>query len=1041
MISKFFIHHPIFASVISIIIALAGLAAMKNLPIEQYPNITPPLIQVTTSYNGANAETMANDVASPLEQQILGVENMIYMYSQNASTGNMTLDVYFDIGSNADIDQVNVQNCVNQAMSQLPQSVQKEGVTIKKQNPNILIIVALQSPDHHYDQEFVSNYASINVVNELELLPGISNISVIGERNYSMRIWLRPDFMAQLGITTADVVAVIEEQNSDFGIGQLGQAPNTHPVTLTIPMATQGRLSTPKEFENIVVRADLNGSIVLLKDIATIDLGAQDYTVDGAVNGESTILLAIYQEYGANAIDVANSVHNTMKKISKNFPSGLTYSIPYDTTLFIKMSIREVIMTMLQAALLVTIVVFIFLQSARATLIPVIALIVSIMGAFAGMYILGFSINTLTLFGMVLAIGIVVDDAIVVVENVERNLRAFNLSPKEAAIKAMSEVTGPVIAIVFVLCAVFIPIAFLGGIAGQLYKQFAMTIAISVFFSGLVALTLSPALAALILRPRKKEVWPARMFNKGLEKLTNGYLKIASFFIHKWPVSVLCLALVITTLVCLFKVIPTSFVPNEDQGYIIAIANLPDGASLDRTVAIDDTIKKIALEHPGVDKVISLTGFSLIESLDRTTIGTNFIMLKNWDERKGKDLNAFSIIQDLQREFYAVQDAQIFVVNPPAIPGLGTVGGFEFWIENRGDGGMKALEEAVAQIITKAKERKELSPLHTTAQFNNMQFYIDLDRYKTRALGVGVGEVFQALQVLLGSVYVNNFNKFGRVYQVIVQAQPQFRERLDNIGDMYVRSSYQEMVPLKSLLTIYPKRGSNLVSRFNDFPAAEIMGGAAPGFTSGQAIQAMEEVAKDALLEDMAFGWSGEAYQEIATGGASFIVLLAGLVMVFLILAALYERWFLPISILMAVPFGALGAFIAVYLKNMPNDVYFQIGLVTLIALSAKNAILIVEFAMIRKREGMGLIEASLEAAKLRFRAILMTSLTFILGVTPLITSKGAGAASRHSVGMGVFGGMIAATTLALCFVPLFFRWFYRDSKDSEPQNKDHDEK
>lgn len=1026
--SRFFIDHPIFASVISLIIVFAGFTALVNLPVEQYPNITPPLIQVTATYNGANADTIANDVASPLEQQILGVEDMIYMYSQNASTGNMTLDVYFAIGSNANMDQVNVQNLISQAQAQLPSEVQQQGITIKKQTPNILMIVALQSPEGTFDQIFTSNYASINVVNDLSLLPGISTISIIGQRDYSMRVWLRPDFMAQLGITTEDIVNAIRQQNADFGIGQLGQAPNINPVNLTIPMSTQGRLSTPEEFGNIILRADLNGEMVLLKDVAKVDLGAQDYTVDGKLDNAPTTLIAIYQEYGANALQVAESVRKNMAKMSENFPKGLTYTIPYDTTLYIKTSINEVFRTMIEAALLVVIVVFIFLQKFRATLIPVLALLVSIIGTFAGLYVLGFTINTLTLFGMVLAIGIVVDDAIVVVENVERNLHTFNLSPKEAAKKAMDEVTNPVIAIVFVLCSVFLPVAFLGGIAGQLYKQFAITIAVSVFISGLVALTLSPSIAALILKPQKKEYKLAVWFNNGLQKITDRYGKIALWLIHRTYIGMGIFVVILGVLFYFFKTTPTSFVPNEDQGYLICFANMPDAASLDRTDKVDQIITQIAMKHPGVEHVVSLTGFSIMESLNRTTVGTNFIILKDWKVRKAKNLHANAIQQDLMKEYYMVQDAQIVVTNPPAIQGLGTVAGFEFWIENRGDGGNKALESAVHEFLAKAKDRPELANLYTTAQFANLQYYINLDRYKAMALGVPISDVFNALQTLVGAVYVNNFNKYGRVYQVVVQAQPEYREKLDNLGDMYVRSSLNEMVPLKSLISVSIVKGPNLVSRFNDFPAAEIIGGPAPGYTSGQAIMAMEELAKEVLPYDMNFGWSGEVYQEIASGGASSLVLLAGLIMVFLILAALYEKWTLPLAIIMAVPFGALGAFIAIWLKHMSNDVYFQIGLVTLIALAAKNAILIVEFALMKQHEGMSPIEAAITAAKLRFRAIVMTSLTFILGVLPLVTSQGAGAASRHSVGTGVMGGMIAATFLAIFFVPLFFKILSRKS-------------
>lgn len=1022
MISRFFIDRPIFASVISIIITLTGLAAMKVLPIEQYPNITPPEIQVTATYNGANADTMASDVAAPIEQQVNGVENMIYMYSQNASTGNMTLEIYFAIGSDANMAQVNVQNLVSQALPQLPEEVQQQGVTIKKQTPNILLIVAVESPQGLYDDIFTSNYANVNIVTDLQLLPGISNVTIIGARNYSMRIWIRPDLMAQLAITTNDIVKAVQEQNLDFGIGQLGQAPNTKPVLLTVPMSSKGRLATPEEFENIILRAELNGSMVLLKDVARVELGAQDYSVDGELDGRPTTLIAIYQEYGANALDVANSVKAKMESLSKSFPEGLTYSIPYDTTLYIQTSIKEVIRTIFEAACLVVIVVFIFLQSFRATLIPIIALIVSIVGTFAGMYLLGFSINTLTLFGMVLAIGIVVDDAIVVVENVERNMRQHKLQAKEAARKAMDEVSGPVIAIVCVLCAVFIPIAFLGGIAGQLYKQFAITISISVIFSGLVALTFSPALAAIILKSQENPSRAALWFNRNFDRLTNGYQKGASWMAHKKVLGITIFFILVAGLIYLFKVTPTSFVPNEDQGYLITFADMPDAASLDRTKDVDKRIVDIAMKHPGVKHVVSLTGYSIMESLNRTTIGTNFIILDDWSKRKAKDLHADSILQDLNREFYgSIQDAQVMVFNPPSIQGLGTIGGFEFWIENRGEGGQESLALAVQQVIDAAKKRPELGRLNSTMQLDNMQFYVDLDRYKARALGVSVSDVFQALQTLVGSVYVNNFNKYGRVYQVIVQAEPAYREKLDNLGDMYVRSSLNKMVPLKSLISIKYSKGPNLVSRFNDFQAAEILGGPAPGYTSGQAMAAMEEIAKEVLPQGMTFAWSGEAYQEKATGGTSSLVLIAALVMVFLILAALYEKWSLPLAVLMAVPFGILGAFTAIWLKGMSNDVYFQVGLVTLIALAAKNAILIVEFASMKHKEGMPIIEAALEAAKLRFRAILMTSLTFIFGVVPLVISTGAGAASRHSVGVGVMGGMIFATTLALFFVPLFF--------------------
>lgn len=1034
MISRFFIDRPIFAAVISIIIVFAGLTSLRNLPIEQYPNITPPLIQVTATYTGADALTVAENVAAPLEQQVNGVENMIYMYSQNSSNGAMTLSVYFDIGTNPDMAQVNVQNRVSQALPIIPEEVQRVGVIVQKQSPTILLVVALESPDGRFDNIYLSNYATINVIDELLRVPGISNVTNFGARDYSMRIWLRPDRMAQVGITTSDIVDAVRSQSSQFAIGQIGQAPTPHPVEITIPISAKGRLSTPEEFENIILRAFEDGSMLLIKDVGTVELAAANYDLNGTLNKKSTTLIGIYQQYGANALDVAENVKATLERLSQSFPTGVEYSIPYDTTKFIKASITEVAITILEAAILVVLVVLIFLQNFRATLIPLLAMIVSIVGTFTGMYLLGFSINTLTLFGLVLAIGIVVDDAIVVVENVERNIKELGLPPKEAARHAMDEVTGPIIAIVFVLCAVFIPVAFMGGIAGQLYKQFAITISISVVFSGIVALTLSPAVSAWILKPATHENWFAKKFNWGLEKITKGYIFGASWLIHHvWIGMTLFLGLLVA-LVLLYRIVPTSFVPNEDQGYLIVATMMPDGSSLDRTSAVDEKVATIAMADKGVSDVVTFSGFSLLDGLNRYTKGTSFITLTDWDKRTTPELSAQGILNRLNKQFSKIEEGIVMGFNPPAISGLGTVGGFEFWIENRGAGGIEALQKVTDEFIAEAKKNPILQGLSTSFQSNNMQLYIDLDRFKARSLGVGISEVFDTLQVLIGSLYINNFNKFGRVYKVMAQAQPSFRSTIDSLGEMYVRSSYDKMVPLNSLVTLKYTSGPTLISRFNGFIASQIIGSAAPGYSSGEAMNAMEEVATKVLPDTMTYSWAGESYQEKKTGGTSLSILFAGMAMVFLILAALYEKWSLPFAIILAVPFGIFGALLAVWVRGMSNDVYFQVGLVTLIALAAKNAILIVEFAVLKHAEGLSIVEAALEAARLRFRAIIMTSLTFIFGVMPLVLSSGAGAASRHSVGTGVLGGMIAATALAIFFVPLFYKIVqFRFTKPSHP--------
>ncbi len=1022
MISKFFLGRPIFAAVISIILVLVGLGALGALPIEQYPNIAPPLILVSASYPGATAQTMADTVAAPLEQQINGVEGMIYMYSQNTTPGNLSLNVYFELGTNPDLALTNTQNRVDLAMSQLPEQVQKQGVSVTKQAPTILLFVSLESPEGLYDEIYVNNYATIHIANELQRIKGISSANVLNALDYSMRVWLRPDRLAQLKLTATDVVNAIKGQNEARTIGELGQAPNITPVPLTIPVNTLGRLSTPQEYENIILRANTEGAMVQIKDVGRIELGAQSYNVQGKVNGKKSALIAIYQDYGANALQVSESVKKKMEELKKFFPPGIDYSIPYDTTPFIKLSIQEVQKTLIEAALLVSLVILLFLQNFRATLVPVIAMFVSIIGTFAGMYLLDFSLNTLTLFGMVLAVGIVVDDAIVVVENVEHNMHTHNLSSKEAALKTMAEVSGPVIAIVCVLSAVFVPVAFIGGIAGQLYKQFAITIALSVVISGFVALTLSPVLAALLMKKPRKPSKAADLFNKGFTHLTDLYIKGASWIIRHAFFGITLCSILLIAIIILFHLTPTSLVPNEDQGYILAVAKLPDGASTDRVSTVSEKMETIGKKSPAIKEFISFSGFSLLEMISRTSIGAYFINLQEWKDRKGKTLQASALIDQLNREFYPISDAQIMAFNPPAIPGIGIVGGFEFWIVNESETSLADLEKVTRDIIKKSATSPELVNLSTSVEADNLELYVDLDTAKARAYQVGVGDVYDTLQVLLGSLFVNYFNKYGRIFQVIVQAEPEYRATIEDIGQVYVRSATDAMIPLESLIKTRFSKGSTLISRFNGFPAAKITGSPAPGFSSGEAMRAMERLAQENLPPGMSFAWSGQAYQEKEAGGSSFHALFAGLIMVFLVLAALYERWTLPFAILLAVPFGIFGAFLAIWMRGMYNDVYFQIGLVALIGLAAKNAILIVEFARVKKDEGMEIVEAALYAARLRFRAIIMTSLTFILGVFPLITSSGAGAASRHSVGTGVVGGMCAATFFAIFFVPLFFK-------------------
>ncbi|PYC27433.1 efflux RND transporter permease subunit [Pseudomonas alcaligenes] len=1022
MISRFFIDRPVFAAVISIVIILAGLAAMRALPIAQYPQILPPQVSVSASYPGASAQVIAETVAAPLEQQINGVEGMIYQLSNSASSGSMSLSVYFEVGRDPDQATIDVNNRVQAALAKLPEEVRRQGVKVEKKSSDILQVVTLFSPDNSKDPVFISNYALINVIDELKRLPGVGDVSQFGSKNYSMRIWLRPDKLAQYDLTPTDVVNAIREQNSQFAAGSFGQQPLQTPQDFTYTVTTQGRFKDPKEFESVILRSDATGASLLLGDVARIELGAQDYSLVTSLNGQQNAAFGVYLQPGANALDTAEAVRATMDRLAERFPEGISYKIPYDTTRFVQISIDEVVKTFFEALLLVVLVVFVFLQNWRATLIPVLAIPVSLVGTFAGMYALGFSINLLTLFGMVLAIGIVVDDAIVVIENVERVMRTKKLGAREAAIEAMEEVTGPIIAIVLVLCAVFVPVGFLGGLAGEMYKQFAITIAVSVVISGIVALTLSPALCALMLKPDHSEpAAPFRAFNRLFDKLTDAYGAGVAFFLKRSLVGLLLFGGMIALTVGLFSRVPGSLVPDEDQGYVINAYFLPPAASVNRTDALTSDFTQQLMKHPAVEDVVTFAGFDVLTFGQRTNAGVSFVPLKDWSERTTPELDARNLTREFMGMGLSEKDGLVMSFNPPPITGMSTTGGFEGYIQDRSGGSVEQLGEKVQAFLAAAQKRPELAGVQSTFNASVPQYYIDLDRTKARALGVSISDVFTAMQSTFGSYYVNDFTLYGRTWQVSLQSESEFRRKPEDLSQVYVRASGGDLVPLTSLIKVRRILGPDTYARFNVYPSAKFLGGPAPGYSSGQALAAIQEVADEVLGSDYTVGWTGSAYQELATQGSGSTAFIFGLIMVFLILAAQYERWTLPLAVVTAVPFAVFGAILAVWLRGIQNDVYFQVGLVTLIGLAAKNAILIVEFAVLLRAEGKSIFDSAFEAAKLRFRPIVMTSLAFILGCVPLAISSGAGSASRHSIGTGVIGGMLAATLLATFLIPMFY--------------------
>ena len=1029
-----FLRRPVLSAVISILITLVGALAMKALPIAQYPDLVPPTVNVSVSYPGASAETIAATVLAPLEVNINGVENMLYMTSTAASgSGSGSINVYFSLGTNPDMALVNVNNKVNLAQTLLPEEVRRQGVTVVKRSPAMLQAFAYYSPDGRYDEVYIHNWMQINVVDELKRVPGVGDCSVFGSMSYSMRIWLQPDKLAKYGLTVGEVARAIQDQNSQYAPGRLGDMPSPSSTQLTWQIDTEGRLVTPEQFGEIIVRTGEDSAMLRLKDVARIELGGQDYSVGSRYNGMAARMGAVYLLPGANAIATGDLVLARLEEIAKTLPDGMAYKVVVDTNDFVMESIKEVISTLVEAMILVFIVVYVFLQNWRATLIPCIAVPVSIIGTFAGMYALGYSINTLTLFGMVLAIGIVVDDAIVVLENVERIMSSEHLPPKEATAKAMNEVTAPVIAIVLVLCAVFIPVSFMGGLAGQMYKQFAITISVSVVLSGIVALTLTPSLCALLLKPHAHDYKPPRAFtwfNYAFGKVTHRYLRAVRFIKDSGLRAMILFSVMVVAIVWLLKVVPGGLVPNEDQGYILGMAILADGASQHRTTAVTDTLSDFVLKDPSVDGIATINGLDITSMAVKSNYGTFFATLKPWDQRKGPGMSADDLTKKVMAVTMMQPEAVVLGFSPPPISGMSTTGGFEGYIQMRGDGTIYDLEREANAVVAEATAKKAdgtpkypaIGSVQNLFSTGAPQLYANLDRERCKDMGVSVSDVFTAMGATFGTTYVNDFNYMGRTFQVRMQSEAAYRMLPESLNDVFVRNDKGEMIPLTAVMTLERRTAPQVMERYNVFPAAHIMGNPADGYSSGQALDAMEQAANAVLPNDFSLGWVGSALQEKLASADTTIIFVLALVMVFLILAAQYESWSLPLAVLTAVPFGVFGALVATWMRDLSNDVYFQVALVTLVGLAAKNAILIVEFAVESWRDGRSLDVAAMQAARLRFRPIVMTSLAFIRGCVPLAISSGAGANSRHAIGTAVIGGMLAATCIATLFVPYFFK-------------------
>lgn len=1027
MFSRFFIDRPIFATVVSLIIIISGFASMSNLSVEQYPNLSPPTICVEATYPGASSEVISETVQSPLEEKINGVEDMIYINSVASSSGKATTTVFFNVGSDPDKAMINVNNRVQLAVPSLPEEVRRYGVTVTKKSSSILQVVSLYSEDERYDSTYLGNYALLNIIDELKRLEGVGDTVVLSGNDYSMRIWLKPDRLAKLGLSTSDIISAISEQNAQRSAGGIGKNPMNIKVDRSYVIVAQGRYSSVEQFENIILRANSDGTTLRLKDVADVELGAQNYDIMAKMNGKDCVPMMISLSPGANSIATAEKVEKKLAELSKVYPKGIGHKVVFETTGFVKNSIKEVVKTLVEAIFLVFIVILLFLKNLRATIIPCLAVPVSIIGAFAGMLILGFSINTLTLFGLVLAIGIVVDDAIVVIENVERIMRTENLPVREATIKAMDEVSGALIAIVLVLAAVFVPVAFMGGLAGIMYKQFAITIAVSVAISGFCALTLTPALCVVFLGNHSNSSTKLESnkffvkFDEMFEKLTNFYSAIVEFFLKNIKIGVLSIMAIISVSFWLLKTLPTSLVPEEDQGVLLSCAILDPASSLNRSFEAMSQVADAMSKDPSVKDYSLIAGYNMLNGSIATNAATMFMILNDWSDRKNVNQSAQALAKKIFAVGSKVTGGIVLGICPPAIVGMSVTGGFEAYIQKVGDSNSHALEEKVREFVAEASKRPELTGVTTTFNASTPQLKMEVDDLKALSMNVPISEIYNTMASTFSAFYINDFSKSGRGFKVMLQAKGNYRAYPDQINELYVRSTTGAMIPLSAFVKLIPIVGPDNVERFNALYAAKVLGNPAPGYTSGEALKAVEEVAEKVLGSEYQISWSGSSYQEKESSSSAHIAILLGLIIVFLILAAQYERWSLPFAVILAVPFGLLGAVLAVMMRGCSNDIYFQIALITLMGLSAKNAILIVEFAVILRNKGESLMNAALKAAQLRFRPIIMTSLAFILGCLPLAVSTGAGAASRNSLGTGVVGGMLAATIFAPLFIPLLY--------------------